>query len=167
MRGDHDGLTGFAGLARDLLLQAGDALNGHFDAEITAGNHEAVTGRDDGVEVVDGRRLLDLDDDGGAVADDASGFEHVFMALHERERNPIGADGERAIEIGVIFFGQCADGEKRVGQADPLAGGERAAGDDLSCDAALGGALHAHPDLAVVEEQDVAGCDGFENLRMG
>ncbi len=84
------------------------------------------------------RGLFDLHDDRGAVADDALGFEHVLVALHERQRDPVGADGQRTVEVGVILFSECADGEQRVGQADALAGGERAAGDDFGDDAAFG-----------------------------
>ncbi len=44
LRRDDDRLTGGAGLARDLLLQAGHLLDRHLDAEIAARNHEAVGG---------------------------------------------------------------------------------------------------------------------------
>ncbi len=116
-------------------MQAGDPLDWHFDAKIATRHHEAVAGGDDRVEVVDGRGLLNLDDDGRLVADDPARFEHVFVPLHERQRDPVGADGEGAVEVGVIFLGQGADGEERIGKADALARGQCAAGDDLGDDA--------------------------------
>ncbi len=70
----------------------GDPFDRHFDAEIAAGHHEGVAGRDDGVEIVDGRRLLDLGQHGGAPVDDALGLHDVFGLLHERQRDPVGAD---------------------------------------------------------------------------
>ena len=62
--GRHDDRLGVApGLVDDPLLQERHVLERALDAEVAAGDHDAVEGLDDLVEVVDRLRLLDLGDD--------------------------------------------------------------------------------------------------------
>jgi hypothetical protein len=163
---DDDGLACRSCLARDLLLQTRHALDRHLNTKIAARHHERVAGDYDGIKIVDSRRLLDLHDDRRTIADDLLGFQHVLGALHERERDPVRPDLERTIEVGMILFRQRRDRQQRIGQTDALAAGQRAARDHLGLDATVAGLLHAHADLAVVEQQHIALGDGVENLRM-
>ena len=69
------GLPPRGGAADDVLLDDGNFFGGHFDAEIAAGDHDAVGDFEDVVEVIDGLRLFELGDDRDVAAvggDDAS-----------------------------------------------------------------------------------------------
>ena len=64
-------MTGLALRLASLMARfwtIGTCFQRHFDAEVAAGDHDAVEGVDDVVEVVDGLGLLDLGDDGEAAA---------------------------------------------------------------------------------------------------
>ena len=60
------GLASRRALLDGALLHERHVLERHLDAEVAAGDHDAVEGLDDLVEVVDRLRLLDLGDDGDA-----------------------------------------------------------------------------------------------------
>ena len=77
--GGHDDRLGVAaGLVDDLLLQERHVLERALHAEVAAGDHEAVEGLDDLVEVVDRLRLLDLGDDGHGDALLVHDLAHVL-----------------------------------------------------------------------------------------
>ena len=163
---DHDRLAGAAPGARHLLLHARHLFERHLDAEIAARDHQRIGEIDDLVEPVDRLRLLDLGHHRGAAAGDLLGFGDVLRALDEGERDPVDAGGERGFEIGAVLVGQRRERNRRVGQAHALAVGKFAADLDAGDDAPrrhLGG---DEPDLAVVEQQRVAGLDGGEDFRM-
>ena len=63
--GGDDGLAVLGGAADDVLLDGGDFFGRDFDAEVAAGDHDAVGDFEDGVEVLDGLGLFELGDDPG------------------------------------------------------------------------------------------------------
>ena len=113
--GGDDGLAIFSRAANDVLLDGGNFLGRNFDAEVAAGDHDAVGDFEDGVEMFDGLGLLEFSDDptaglegvetaadvadvvGGADEGDGDGSrrprlraaeDEVFLVLlGERERN--------------------------------------------------------------------------------
>ena len=132
LRCDDDGLSGTAGLARDLLLQTRHAL----DRGISTPRSPRATMKPSPAammasRIVNCRGLLDLGEDSRAAFDDAFGFENVFCALYERERDPVGADLERIVEVGPILLGQGADLEQGVWKAHAFARREDARVQDL------------------------------------
>ena len=66
-RGD-DGLVGRVALGDDLLLDVRHELGSDLDSQVAAGDHDAVGGLEDGVEVLDAQRALDLGEDRDVLA---------------------------------------------------------------------------------------------------
>ena len=84
--GDDDRLGVAARLLDDQLLHDRHVLERQLDAEVAAGDHDAVEGVHDLVEVLDRLRLLDLGDD----------REPDALLVHDRAHVlDVGADGGR------------------------------------------------------------------------
>ncbi len=115
--GDDHRLAGAAGGAGDLLLDAGDALQRHFHAEVAARHHEGVGLLDDGGEALDGLGLLDLGEHAGLAARRLLDLGEILGALDEGLRDPVDLGIERGFEIGAILRGERAgaDGGCRAG----------------------------------------------------
>ncbi len=164
--GDHHRLAGVARGPGDLLLQARDLLHRHLDAEIAARHHDGVGEIDDLLEVIERRRLLDLGHDRRAAAGKLARFGDVLRPLHERERDPGDAERHGEVHVGAVLLGHGAEGQHGIGQADALAAAEHAARHHLGVDADVARLDDAEPELAVVEEQRMAGLHGLKDLRM-
>ena len=117
-------------------------------------------------EAVDRLRLLDLGHDGGAAADHLLGLDDVFGALHERQRDPVDAGGQRRLEIGPVLRRHRRNRQVGIRQADALAVGHAPADHDAGDGALRRGLFRDQPHLAVVEQQRMPGPQRGEDLRM-
>lgn len=142
------------------LLHERDVLEGHLDAEVAAGDHDAVERRDDALEVVDGLRLLDLGDDGDALAElvhDRVHVDDVVGRADERQRDHVDAEAHGEAEVLAVLVGQGRDADGDTRQVDALVVADLTADDRLGEHVGVGDLDRAEHDLAVVDEQDVAG----------
>ena len=166
LRRHHHRLAGAARGAGDLLLDARHLFQRHFHAEVAARHHQRVGDVDDLVEPVHRLRLLDLGHHGGAAARDLLGLGDVLGPLDERQRDPVDAGVERGFEIGAVLGRQRRERDHGVGQAHALAVGQLAADLDAGDDLLPARFGRDQADLAVVEQQRVAGLHAREDLRM-
>lgn len=160
--GDDDGFGVALGEFDGSLLDDGDLFEGHFDAEVAAGDHDAVEGGDDFVDVLDGLRFFDLGDDGEASAffvHDAVDVFDVAAAADEGEGDDVGAGAQGPAEVFDVLVGEGGDGDGDSGEVESLVVGDHAAFDDGGVDVGAfdGGDLEG--DAAVVDEDAFAGGD--------
>ncbi len=163
---DHHRLAGATRRTDHLLLQAGHLLERQLDAEIAARDHHRIGDVENVRKVLDRLRLLHLGHHRDAAAGDLFRLGDVVGPLDERQRDPVGAGVERGFEIGVILAGQRGDAEHGVRDAHPLARREPAADLDPGHRPLRGHFDRNEPDLAVVEQQSVAGAQRGQDLRM-
>ena len=164
-RHDHR-LAGVAAGAHDGLLRDRHLLRRHFDAKVAARHHHGVGRGDDVPDAVERGRLLDLDQDMRALADQPARLGHVLRALHERERDPLDAEPEREAQVRAVLVRQRRDRQQHARQVDALAVGERAAVHHLRLQRSGGPGEHLQPETPVVEEDVVARLHGGEDLRV-
>ena len=137
LRGGDDGLAVLGGAADDVLLDGRDFLRRNFDAEVAAGDHDAVGDFEDGVEVLDGLRLFELGDDpgvgleGGEAALDVA---NVVGGAHEGDGDGVDSLPMAKIEVFLVFLGERGHLDGDAGQVDALVLAEHAAVDDLADD---------------------------------
>ena len=120
LRRDHHRLAGLARGGDDPVLQRRHLLGRKLDAEVAARDHHRVGERDDVVQAVDRRRLLDLGEQRGAVADQRARFGDVLGPLDERQGDPVGALLQREREVVAVLVGQRRDRHHDVGDVDAL-----------------------------------------------
>ena len=60
-----------------MLLDDGNFLGSHFDAEISAGDHDSVSDLEDFFQMIDGLRLFELGDDWDIAA--VSGNDALYL----------------------------------------------------------------------------------------
>ncbi|MGY3683441.1 hypothetical protein ACVWXU_007064 [Streptomyces sp. TE33382] len=160
--GDDDRLGVAPGELDGALLDDRHLFQGHFDAEVAAGDHDAVEGGDDAVDAVDGLGLLDLGDDGEPAAlllHDAVDVVDVASAAHEGEGDDVGADAQGPAEVVDVLFGESGDGDGDAGEVEPLVVGDHAALDDGGADPGAVDLGDFEGDAAVVDEDAFAGGD--------
>ena len=87
-------------------------------------------------------------------------------ALHEGQGDPVDARLDRRFEIDAILRGHGRDGDFRIRQADALAVGNAAADIDLRQGAVARGLDHMQTELAVVDQQFMAGRQRREDFGM-
>ena len=135
LRGGDDRLALHAREPHQALLDEGDLLDRHLDAEVAAGDHEAVGGGEDLVDVLERARALDLGDDERLVAEVARRGAHrldVRRALDERLAHRVDARLEREGQALAVARREGADAQLDVGQVEPLARAQLAADPDLA-----------------------------------
>ena len=79
------------------------------------------------------------------------------MRADERLRDVVHAEAEREVEIGEVLLGQRRDRERHAGDVHTLVRLDQPARDDLAVRSGAVDALHAQPDVTVVDEDLVAG----------
>jgi hypothetical protein len=135
-------------------------LERQLDAQVAAGDHDAVEGEHDGLEVVDRLGLLQLGDHrqpGALRVHDLVDEVDVGGAAHERERDHVDPQVEGELEVGHVLVRQRGHRHVHARQRDALVVADRPAlGDAADHVHALDGG-DAQPDLAVVDEQPVFG----------
>ena len=115
---------------------------------------------------VDRLRLFDFRKQGNAAARDLAHFGKVLRPLDKGQGHPVDFLLQNRIEVAPVLFGQGADAERRIGQADALLVGNPGAGDDAAADGLAVGSFGDQSQLAVIDQQAMAGLDSFENFRM-
>ncbi len=147
-----------------------DTRNGferHLDAEIAAGDHQGIREFDDFFDALDCLGLLDLRHQADPTPGDLADLREIFRALNERERDPVDVIGrQNGIEIDTVLVRQNTDAEQCVGKADALPVRYLRAGNDRRNDALAVALFGAQCELAIIDQQTVAGLDGFKNFRM-
>ncbi len=167
LRGNDHRLAGAAAGADQLLLDAGNRFKRHFDTEVAASHHQRIGKLDDFLDTLDGLRFLDLRHQADAAMGDLANLCEVFRALDEGQRHPVDFIGcKNGIEVDAVLLGQRADAKQRIGQADALAVGNLRTGNNGRDDALAVALLGAQSELAVIDQQAMAGLDRFENFRM-
>ena len=158
---DDDRLGVAAGGLDDLLLQERHVLEGALDAEVAAGDHEAVEGLDDLVEVVDRLGLLDLGDDRQADADLVHDRPHVLDvrgAADEGQRDHVDGQAERPAQVVLVLLGHRGHRHRDARQVDALVVADRPPDHDPAADVLPVDVEDLEADPAVVDEHLVARC---------
>ncbi|CAM5687348.1 hypothetical protein SALBM311S_09230 [Streptomyces alboniger] len=137
-------------------------FEGHFDAEVSAGDHDAVEGGDDVVDGFDGLGFLHFGDDGEAAAlfvHDAMDVVDVASAADEGEGDDVEAGAQGPAEVCFVLVGEGGDGDGDAGEVEAFVVGDHASFDHRGVDAGAvdGGDFEA--DFAVVYEDVFAGGD--------
>ncbi len=151
----------------DPLLQARHLFRRHLDAEVAPRHHHRIGEVDDLAQPVDRGRLLELGHQPGAPGDQLLGLGHVFRALHEGERDPVGPQIERKGEVAPVLVGERRDRQDGARQVDALAVADRSAGDDRGPREIGAHLLDAQAHAAVVDQHVLSGGDAGEDLGMG
>ncbi len=150
-----------------MLLKSRYGFERHFDAQVAACHHQRIRKLDDLVYPLDRLRLLDLRHQSNAAAGDLANLGKVLRALDEGKRHPIDLScRQHGVEVDAVLVRQRADAKQGIGQADALAIRNPRAGNDRGDDALAIGLFGAQMQLAIVDEQAMAGLHRFEDLRM-
>ena len=120
---------------------------------------------DDFGQAFDGLGFLDLGHHRGAAAHELLGLDDVFGPLHERQRDPVDARDERGFEVSAILRRHRRDRQIGVGQADALAVGNAPADRNAGDDAVRRCLLGDQADLAVIDQQRMAGSSAQQGFR--
>jgi len=163
---DHHRLAQRPRRADDAFLGQRHFLGRQLHAEVAARHHHRVGQAQDGVEVVQRLRLLQLGHDPGAATGDVARLLDILRALHERQADVVGAVLQRERQILAVLLGQRRDRQHHVRHVDPLAVRQRAADGDFGFQMVLAHMRHPQPQLAVVEQQRSADRGGGDDLRM-
>jgi hypothetical protein len=170
VRGDDDRLDrGEAEIDR-AALDDGQFLVGHLDAEIAAGDHEAIAGGDDFLEIADRELVFDLGHDADlavAFAQQAAQELDVGGLAHERHGNEVHVAFEGQLEVEVILFGQRGKVDLHAGQVDVASAAERTGGQVAADELVRPALFHGlHPEIAVIDNDDPADFDIVDQLRV-
>ncbi len=160
--GRHDDRAGpLPGQLDRPRLHGGHLLKRQLDAQVAAGDHDAVEGVHDVGQDIDRFRLLDLGDqrDAGAahVGHDLAGQARVVRGADEGHRDDVRAGGQGPAQVGLVLFRQRGGADADAGQVDALVVGDLPADDDPQVHAAAADAGDVELDVAVVDEDAVAG----------
>ena len=120
-----------------MLLDGGNFFRGHFDAEVAAGDHDAVGVFEDGFEVLDGLGFFELGDDPGFKAEGGDAefdVADVFRGADEGDGDGVNAVLHAELEVLLIFLGEGGDADGDAGKVDALVLAEHAAVDDFAVD---------------------------------
>ena len=105
-------------LVNDLALDAGDAFDGHFDAEVAARDHDAIGGVDDLVDVVHAFLVFDFRNDLDVAAVCVENVLHsldIGGVAHEGVGDEVDVFFDGQEDVGLVSLGEC-------GQIDVFAG---------------------------------------------
>jgi hypothetical protein len=91
----------------------------------------------------------------------------ILRTLHEGERDPVAAEVEAELQIGPVLLGQGREAEEHIGQVQPLAVGQMAAGHHDRLGMIGRGGQHRQAEAAVVEQELGARLQRGQHLRMG
>ena len=115
------------GAAYEILLHGGDPFDGDFHPEVAARDHDAVGGREDLVDVIQGRRPLDLGDDERIVPQGSRPFANgvdVGGIFDERLADRVDALPKRELQAFAVLPGKRADAEVDAGDVQAFARSE-------------------------------------------
>ncbi len=145
-----------------VLLDQRHAGQIHLDAQVAAGDHQAVRLGDDLVDLIDRLRLLDLGDDADVTLpalQPLAKLPNVGRASNERQRQVIEVVLDRPVDARPVTVGDARQPELRVRQVHALARLDDAPGSAAEPDAVrlLAGADEA--EQPVLDEDAVAHFD--------
>ena len=149
---------------------AGNALNGHLDAEIAAGYHDAVTFFEDRIEVLPAFGLFDFSYDrlpGIDFFEQVAQAQNIAGLAHEGKRKKIDAFGNAEMGVGDIFFGERRRADIDTGKIDAFAVADGAAGDDFAAGGDAIGFEDAELHAAVGDENGITGFDVAGKVGVG
>ncbi len=151
--------------ADDPLLLHGDLLEGAFNAEVTAGDHDAVRGLEDRREVVQRGAALDFGDDrhlDAARLERLADFVDVRAVDDEARRDEVHAALGDEVEVRLVGVGDDVQAEVDAGDVHAGATLEVAAGLDAGVDGLALDGGDGRLEAAVIEEDPVAHRHGTE-----
>ena len=157
--GDDHRLAPLPRQVHDPLLDHRHLLRRQLDPQVAPGDHQAVERLDDGVEVGDRLRLLDLGDDRHVAADrlhDQPDGVHVGRLPHERQGDKVDPEAEGEGQVVDVLGGHGRGAEPGAGQVHALVVRQRATLDHPAGDVPAVGGDGLEPDEAVVDEERVA-----------
>ncbi len=102
-------------------MQRRNVFRRQFHAQIAARHHQRVRQGDNIVQMLDGRRFLDLRQNPRPPSDEFTRFGHILRALHEGQRDPIDPQLQRKGQIVAVFFGQGREIDDGMGHIHALA----------------------------------------------
>ena len=160
--GGDDALALGDGHLDQVLLDLGQLVVGHLDAEVAARDHEARALGEDLADVVDALHVLDLGDDLhvllAVLLEDVLDVEDVLLGAGKGGGDEVDALLQAEDDVGAVLVRDEGHVELDAGDVDGLAVGERAgverAADDVGAVLDL---LHLEGDEAVVDEDAGAG----------
>ena len=158
--GGHD--DGLGVLARDLdgtLLDQRHLLQRQLHAEVAPGHHDGVECQDDGLEILDGFRLLELGDDGNVDAHLVHHLVHevdVRRRPHERQGDEVRPQAEGEPEVGDVLLAQRGDRDVHARQGHALVVGDGTALGHDALDVVTVDVFDGQSDVAVVDEEAVS-----------
>ena len=123
LRCGDDRLGVLGGAADDVLLNGGNHLRRHFNAEVAAGHHDAVGDLQNRVEMLDGLGLFELGDDPGFKAESGNAIAHqanVFGGADKGDGDGVDAVLEREFKILRVFVGERGTRTGMPGRLMPL-----------------------------------------------
>ena len=145
---------------------AGHVLVRDLDAEVAARDHHGVGQPDDVVDLLQRRRLLDLGDIAGAVADERARLDESSGRCTKdsaTQSTPSSSPKARSARS----FSVSGERSRTVpGRLTPLRLEITPPTDDPRLDVVPAEAVDAHPDPAVVDQELLARRDGREDLGM-
>ena len=157
--GNNHGLLCLHALGDDAALDAGNLLDGHLDAQVATGNHDAVAGIDDFVDVVHAFLVLNLGYDLDVAV---VGVENVLHSLHiggvahKRVCDEVDVKLDGKFDVLAVFLGQGRQVDMLPGHVHALVGAQHALVLHLGNEHRSLDIHHLHVEFAVVEEDVVA-----------
>ena len=142
-------------------------MHRQFDTQVAARDHDAVGDRQDLIEVVDRRGLLDLRHDGGAASGQITRLLNVSGTLHEGQSEPIHTQCADELQVAAILLGQGCQGQDDVWHVDAFAVRDRSTRLNRAIGMVIGAFRHPQPDLAIVDQQVCAGLKRRKDLLVG
>ena len=157
-RGD-DALAEHAALGDEVFLDGGQLRERHLDAEVAAGDHDALADGADLVDVIHAGLVLDLRDHVNVSAavclEEGLEIDDVLLAGDEGGRDEVHAVADAEEQILAVLLAHIGLAHDLAGEGHALAVGEDAAGDDGAADLAALDGLDLEDHEAVVHEDAV------------
>ncbi len=167
LSGDDDGFSGRLTAADKLFLDDGDLGDVHFDAEVAAGDHEAVGGVENVVDLIERLGFFDLGDEvnvGGFVLEMLAEKKDVLGVAYEREGEVIEIVFDGPVDAFPIAIGDGGDVDAAVGKVDALGGFEDAADGAVAAQLAEIFLSANKSEQAVFDEEAVADLDVVDEV---
>ncbi len=150
----------------NFLLQHRNRLQRAFDAEIAAGDHNAVRKPDNVFQLGNCARFFQLGNNQGPIADQLAGRLHILGRLHKRKADPVGAHVKGKFQIFAVFFGNRGNRQFDVGQINPFMARKSSADLNRRHRLIAAARFNRQDNIAVVEQQLVTGLDCRKNFLM-
>ena len=142
------------------LLEDGHLVGGDLHAQIAPGNHDAVGGGDDAVQIVHALPVLDFGDDAdglsAALVEESADLRHVGGPADEGGGDEVKVVLHGEAQVVPVPVGEGGQGDGHAGDVDALVVGEDAASDDGAVDVVAAHLRHLQLHKAVVDEHPAA-----------